>query len=66
MTEIKIGQIWREVDPRYPNLPQKVVLGFENGKVVLATAGIFTRKTKAQPERFNGKRGGYQLIKDVP
>jgi len=64
MTEIKIGQIWQEVDPRFEELPHKVVIGFEDGKVVISPIGIFARKTKAKPERFNGKRGGYRLIKD--
>lgn len=65
MTEIKIGQYWQEVDPRFPDLPLKKVIGFESGKVILVTEGIFSRKTKAKVERFNGKRGGYRLIRDV-
>ncbi|SCB30762.1 hypothetical protein [Rhizobium lusitanum] len=66
MSEIKIGQVWQEIDPRFPNMPPKTVVGFEEGKVLLSTGGLFgKRKTKAKPERFNGKRGGYRLIKDT-
>jgi hypothetical protein len=65
-TAIREGQIWQEVDPRFPELPHKRVLGFSpEGKVLLKSDGIFTRVTKAKPERFNGKRGGYRLIEDV-
>lgn len=65
MAEIKIGQVWQEVDPHFPNLPHKTVVGFDDGKVIISTSGLFNRTTKAKPERFNGKRGGYRLIKDV-
>jgi hypothetical protein len=65
-TAIREGQLWQEVDPRFPELPHKRVLGFSpEGKVLLKPDGIFTRVTKAKPERFNGKRGGYRLIEDV-
>lgn len=60
--EIKIGQKWQEVDPRF--IRKLVVVGFceKTGKVVLKTTGLNGRKTKAMPERFNGKRGGYKLV----
>jgi len=64
---IKVGQIWQEVDPRFVG-PHKTVAGFDpDGKVQLSVqVGVGkVRITKAKPERFNGKRGGYQLIKDV-
>ena len=63
MPDLRIGQTWQEVDPRYPNLPLKTIIAFEpDGRVVLTTDGPSPRKTKAKPERFNGKRGGYRLI----
>lgn len=66
MTEIKIGQIWQEVDPRFPNLPHKHVIGFDDdGRVIMTTTGAFQRKTKVRKDRFNGKRGGYALISEV-
>ncbi len=66
MPEIKPGQIWEEVDPRYTLLrrievlelvsvtgPKGVRIKSPNGRVVWASA-----------ERFNGKRGGYRLAAD--
>jgi hypothetical protein len=65
--EIREGQIWQEVDPRFPNLVHKEVLGFDSdGRVLLRPVGMFSRTTLAKPERFNGKRSGYRLISDVP
>lgn len=66
MPDIKIGQVWQEVDPRFENLPLRKVIGFaEDGRIILDYISGDSRKTKAKPERFNGKRGGYKLIKDV-
>lgn len=63
---IREGQIWQEVDPRFPNLVHKKVLGFDpDGKVLLRPVEMFSRTTRAKPERFNGKRGGYRLVSDV-
>lgn len=57
--EIEVRQIWKEVDPRYDR--QIEVVGFceETGKVIIKSN---VRKTKARRERFNGKRGGYELV----
>lgn len=68
MAEIKSGQIWEEVDPRYTPLrrievlevvsvtgPKGVRIKSPSGRVVWASA-----------ERFNGKRGGYRLAADQP
>jgi len=67
--EVKIGQIWREVDRRFDaeRLPHKEVIGFETHpdgvvRVLLLTHG---RTTKAKVTRFNGKNTGYELIRDV-
>lgn len=58
-TEIKVGSIWKEVDPRLDR--QIEVVGFcdETGKVIIKSNG---RVTKARRERFNGKRGGYEML----
>ncbi|KQW19732.1 MULTISPECIES: hypothetical protein [Pseudomonas] len=56
---IEVGQTWREVDPRFER--RVTVVGFceESGKVKIECAG---KVTKAKRERFNGKRGGYELV----
>ncbi|QCJ72229.1 hypothetical protein C9446_20730 (plasmid) [Providencia heimbachae] len=68
MQEIKPGQIWEEVDPRYTPLRQIEVL-----EVVSVTGpkGIRIRSPSgrvvwASAERFSGKRGGYRLAADQP
>jgi hypothetical protein len=61
-TEIKIGQVWQEVDPRFTG-PHKTVIGFaEDGRVITTTGA---KTTKSKRERFNGKRGGYKLIREA-
>jgi DNA-binding IscR family transcriptional regulator len=70
MQEIKVGQIWREVDPRFNRYIQVVEIANSTVRPIkLATIDIETnalgRKTWASRERFNGKRGGYELYKDA-
>lgn len=70
MTEIKVGQIWREVDPRLNRYVQVLVVGESAIKsICVATIDISTnalgRKNWASRERFNGKRGGYELHRDA-
>lgn len=57
--EIKKGQVWREVDPRYERKIEVVGFCEETGKVIIQSGG---RITKARRDRFNGKRGGYELL----
>jgi len=65
-TEIKIGQVWQEIDSRPGTAFHRTVVGIApDGRVILGYAHGSRLTTKAKPERFNGKRGGYQLIKDV-
>lgn len=60
--EIKIGQKWKENDPRFLRVVE--VMGFdENGKVIIKTINT-GRITKAMPQRFNGKRGCYAILED--
>jgi DNA-binding IscR family transcriptional regulator len=70
MQEIKVGQIWREVDPRFNRYVQIVEIANSTVKsICVATIDIQTnalgRKNWASRERFNGKRGGYELHKDA-
>jgi len=65
-TTIRIGQIWQEVDLRFPNAPHKEVRGFtDDGRVVIGPLDRLDRATKAQRKRFNGKPGGYRLIREA-
>ena len=64
--EIKVGQVWEEVDPR--QIWQRKVLGFGTlknaGKVQLVGTDS-GRISYALLGRFNGKRGGYRLVKEA-
>jgi len=63
---IKIGQLWREVDPRFPNMPLIEVRGFsDDGRVIIGSPNNNGHSRKAQSKRFNGKRSGYKLVEDV-
>lgn len=57
--QIAIGQRWKERDGRFNRIV--TVVGFDpvSGKVLISYAG---KTTKAKPERFNGKSGGYALV----
>ncbi|MCA8250518.1 hypothetical protein LGN12_25500 [Burkholderia multivorans] len=66
MSELEIGQIWREVDPRFNRYVE--VLEIHNGEiksVLICNVDPMTnqrgRKTWASKGRFNGKRSGYEL-----
>lgn len=59
MEHIKIGQRWKEVDPRMNRVVEVVGFDRDSGKILILYAG---KTTKAKPERFNGKRGGYALV----
>ena len=70
MQEIKVGQIWREVDPRFNRYIQIVEVSDAAVRPIkLATIDLATnalgRKNWASRERFNGKRGGYELHRDI-
>lgn len=67
MTEIKKGQRWKEVDPRFSRVVE--VLEVREGdikSVLIASVDPFTntvgRKNWASKSRFNGKRGNYALV----
>lgn len=67
MVEIKTGQLWEEVDPRFSR--QVVVLeivSLTQPKGVLIMNAQNQRKNWASASRFNGKRGGYRLLGLAP
>jgi hypothetical protein len=60
--DVQVGQVWKEIDNRPGFALHKTVVGFAgDGRVVLRSGT--GRKTRAQRERFNGKTGGYRLIR---
>jgi hypothetical protein len=63
--EIKLGQIWREVDPRFVRFVEvigKDSQGFDcSGAVMIRTCGSLRKGSWCRLSRFNGKRGGYEL-----
>lgn len=68
--EIKVGQIWREVDPRGNRYVQIIEIAKCSVKSIkIATIDLSTnalgRMNWASRERFNGKRGGYELHMDA-
>ena len=71
MSELKVGQIWREVDPRFNRYVE--VLEIHKGEIksiLICNVDPMTnqrgRKTWASKGRFNGKRGGYELWRRAP
>jgi hypothetical protein len=66
MTQVKVGQVWEEVDPRFdpPRTVKVEAIDEVAGKAVIRSNPL-TSATRAKLSRFNGKRGGYKLVKDV-
>ena len=64
--DICVGQQWQEVDPRFTRIVEVVgmnTLSFNyDGGVQIQTVGSNRKPTWARLERFNGKRGGYELV----
>jgi hypothetical protein len=68
------GQIWREVDPRFVRHIRIESVFSEWGRGVAVRTVVYamgqwratarTRLSFCDHERFNGKRGGYELIED--
>ncbi len=61
---VEIGQKWREVDPRFSRILTVVDFIYDAdgdvSRVVIKNAKGYI--TRAMPARFNGKRGGYELV----
>jgi len=75
--EVKEGQIWREVDPRFARFVEVIGVRDEfRGRPMSATIvtivsenGMWvrprrSREVDARLDRFNGKRGGYEFYSD--
>lgn len=74
MTKILAGQIWKECDPRFERFIRVESVGCGRRSVqtrtVIERDGMWidapnSRASYCDPERFNGKRGGYSLWRDV-
>jgi len=58
--EIKVGQIWKENDPRFVRTFEVL----EVGDLWIKIKGIESgRRTSANRNRFNGKARGYSLVR---
>lgn len=77
MPEVKVGQVWQEMDPRFLRLVEVLKVLKADPKrpreptVQIKTIGfqgkfVDRRPTWTTPKRFNGKHGGFVLYKDVP
>jgi hypothetical protein len=80
--QIKVGQIWREVDPRFDRYVRVLEVTDAQRGIMVRTVyrtgtgaptspheWLFANRSRASwcdRERFNGKRGGYELAEDVP
>lgn len=70
--EIRKGQIWKEVDPRFER--RVIITDVVEGRRGIQVQGVVpdfnygwkpaprSRKAWCDRERFNGKRGGYELF----
>lgn len=70
MNDVKIGQQWKELDGRFSRMVVVIALDGERQKVCISkfdplTGKLLGRKTWASRERFNGKRGGYEILKEA-
>jgi hypothetical protein len=70
VNDVKIGQQWKELDGRFSRMVVVIALDGERQKVCISkfdplTGKLLGRKTWASRERFNGKRGGYEILKEA-
>lgn len=66
-TEVHVGQLWKEVDPRFERIVEVVeVTDAMMRGIKIKTVSVNGQPRKSQTwvsrERFNGKRGGYELV----
>lgn len=64
--DVKVGQVWKEYDPRTERYVKVVELGHIQGKATLDGCRsdgklVSDKVTRSKLERFNGKRCGYAL-----
>lgn len=70
---VEVGQVWREVDPRHPREVLVIEIGqisvwiYGEGNRYVPAARLLcgNRRTWAQLSRFNGKRGGYEFVRQA-
>ena len=71
MTDLAVGQIWREVDPRFERHVRIESIGAGRRSVGIRTVvrhdgrwieGPRSRASWCDGERFNGKRGNYEFV----
>lgn len=63
MTEVKVGQIWQDIDPRMEGRQIEVI---HVGNGFAACKNLKTNKeTRIALKRFKSNATGYKLIKDV-
>ena len=66
--EIKVGQRWREVDPRFDRIVEVIEIAHTTIRPIHIRTVMKDRKACAgksywaSSKRFNGKRGGYELV----
>lgn len=74
MEDIKVGQIWKEVDNRFTRLVRVVRvddIGFIDIQTIFSSTDSSITKdnpgkiTISNRKRFNGKHGGYKLIPEI-
>lgn len=58
--QVKVGQVWKEVDKRFERYVNVIGIDEQNGIVTIKTS----KKTKANIKRFNGKSGGYEFVRE--
>lgn len=61
--EVKVGQVWKDRDPRKPNRLVKVI-AIEDGKVQVEADG---KPSKVSKDRMRpiGNTKGFELVEDV-
>ena len=64
LPDVRVGQLWQEVDPRFPDLQHRRVMHVSSDLVLLTCANE-KRVSVCSRKRFNGRRGGYRLVQDV-
>lgn len=63
MTEVKVGQIWKDNDKRHPTrLVEIVSISSDKASVINPETG---KKSKIRLDRFKPNATGYILVKDV-
>lgn len=62
--ELNVGQVWREVDPRFTREVVVLEIAPKNGDVRTRNVAHGGRGRWSKLSRFHGKRGGYAFVKE--